>query len=139
MNRPEQRARWTPENPFFLRDHVIDATMTETADAFEYAVNLYLDVQGVTSERAQYLAAIDCLWRRESRDKRVGPVRRPSSRFFLKRCVNNPSIRELCVAYRRAAEYLGVLPHIDIARAEKKAADAAQVERLSNRNRPLSA
>ena len=125
-----------PANAFFLRDRVIDASVTECADAFEYAVNLCVEFPDLPMERAERLAALDCLWRREDRDNRAGHPRRPSSRFFLKRYVNNPSIRELCVAYRRAVEYLDVVPSISIARAEKKAADACLAERMGNRNWP---
>jgi len=58
---------WKPDNPFFLRSHVFDASMDETYLAFWMAILHYGNNPGTTPEMAMRFAVDDCRRRRERR------------------------------------------------------------------------
>jgi len=61
---------WTPEDRYFLRRYIPDATLTECADAVLSAMD-YSRIPGATLEQILSAAVGEIQWNRKGRERRA--------------------------------------------------------------------
>ena len=65
---PATKPSWAPDDPYFLRDRIPDASLTECADAVLSAMD-YSRIPGATPEQIQAAAVGEIRWNRQAQER----------------------------------------------------------------------